>query len=262
MSPRRQLPPILFALLACAPAGFATGWDDCRGWEPEHDGKGRWCEIRELTLPPLASLEVDAEPNGGISVEGTDRDDIQVRARVTAWAYDEAEARERAAAVEVRADGGSIRADGPAQGWSVSYRIEVPRRIELDLEANNGGISVHEVEGRMRLVTRNGGLSLAALAGDVRARTVNGGVDVRLRGDRWEGEGLDVETKNGGVRVEVPSGYSAELEAGTINGRVSSDLPGRSASRSRARDLRTTLGNGGARVRARTTNGGVRITRG
>ena len=40
---------------------------------------------------------------------------------------------------------------------------------------------------------------------------------------RWEGEGLDVETTNGGVSLAIPAGYSAELETGTVNGGIRTD---------------------------------------
>ena len=32
-----------------------------------------------------------------------------------------------------------------------------------------------------------------------------------LEGDHWDGAGLDVETRNGGVRMTVPATYSAEV---------------------------------------------------
>ena len=55
--------------------------------------------------------------------------------------------------------------------------------------------------------------------------TQNGGVNVRLDGSRWEGEGLDVVTTNGGVSLAIPAGYSAELETGTVNGGIRTDVP-------------------------------------
>ena len=89
-------------------------------------------------------------------------------------------------------------------------------------------------------------------------RATNGGVDVTLTGARREGEAFDVRTTNGCVRMRVPENYLARLETGTVNGRVNIDFPvlvqGRIGS-----EISTTLGGGGALVRAETTNGGVRI---
>jgi len=81
---------------------------------------------------------------------------------------------------------------------------------------------------------------------------------VRLSGATWTGAGMDVETTNGGVTLNVPSGYSAALEVGTVNGGIRSDFPTAAPDR-RGRTLRATLGSGGPLLKLRTVNGGVRI---
>ncbi len=261
MTTRTVTLALLLSLLVL-PAGASAGWDDCDGFERHRDWgrKGRYCEIRELELASLPSLAVDAGRNGGIKVRARDEAGIRVVARISIWDDSEERAVATARDIEIVESGGTLRAEGaPDENWSVSYRIEAPRQTDLDLEAHNGGISVTGIEGILRLRTHNGGLSLAALAGDVEARTRNGGVHVELVGDFWDGAGLDVETRNGGIEIEIPEGYSAELDTGTVNGRVAIDFPvtvqGRIGS-----ELRATLGSGGAPVRVRTTNGSVQIS--
>jgi hypothetical protein len=63
-------------------------------------------------------------------------------------------------------------------------------------------------------------LVVSNVGGDIRGETTNGGLNIDLKGDRWDGAGLDVETHNGGVRMTLPENYSAELETGTTNGGV------------------------------------------
>ena len=101
---------------------------------------------------------------------------------------------------------------------------------------------------------------LSNVGGDIRGETTNGGLTLNLSGDRWDGAGLDVETRNGGITMSVPENYSAALETATTNGRISVDFPITVTGRIN-RELTTTLGAGGARIRAVTTNGGVRIQR-
>ena len=96
------------------------------------------------------------------------------------------------------------------------------------------------------------------MSGDIHGETVNGGVTVDLSGDHWNGAGLDVETQNGGIRLRLPEQYSASLETATTNGRINIDFPVAVEGRV-TRNLTTTLGAGGARLRAVTTNGGVTI---
>jgi DUF4097 and DUF4098 domain-containing protein YvlB len=96
----------------------------------------------------------------------------------------------------------------------------------------------------------------------VNGSTRNGGLTVTLGGDRWDGEGIDVQTSNGGVTLAVPEGYNAQLETRTVNGGFRSDIPltiqGELSTR---RGISTQLGSGGPTVSVRTTNGGVKISR-
>lgn len=239
----------------------------CREGESRDDGRllARVCELREVTLA-AGPLSVEAGSNGGIAVESWDRDEVKVFALVSVNARSEAAAEAAAKRIRVDADGRIVRGVAPrdldrdeVRGWSVSYRVRVPRRTDLTLDANNGGIRVRGVSGRIQGETTNGGVRLEGVGGDVRVRTTNGGVEVRLAGQRWDGTGLDARTTNGGVTLHVPRDYAMDLETGTVNGSVSSDIPITVAGRLDRRELRTKLNGGGAPVRVRTTNGGVRI---
>ena len=108
----------------------------------------------------------------------------------------------------------------------------MPRRTDLDLNTNNGGITIASVAGTIRFDTTNGGMRLADLGGAVTGRTRNGGLRVLLGGTQWDGEGLDVETSNGGVTLAIPDPYNAQLETRTHNGsfRFDSCFSGRLAS--------------------------------
>lgn len=230
-----------------------------------NDDYEQFCEVRDQTMG-AGPLRVEASPNGGINVEGWDRNEIRVQSVVVASASSAARAKELASQVQVQVGGGRVSATGPdhtrREWWSVGYRISVPRKNDLDLSALNGGISITGVAGNLRFDTNNGGVKLTDLAGSVRGSTRNGGVTVALNGRGWEGDGIDVETTNGGVTLSVPEGYNAQLEARTQNGGFRTDYPltitGELNSR---RGITTTLGSGGAPVRVRTTNGGVKIDR-
>ena len=258
-----KLASLLATVAVIVAPSFAHSWEDCDGWEEDQDwgSKGRFCETRQLSLPATGSVAVDAGHNGGIKVRGADQNEVELEIRVQVWGRSEEKARDLAQQVEIRTDDNRINAHGPSDDdWSVSYRLQVPHQTDLDLAAHNGGISVEGVEGEIRAATQNGGLSLAALAGDVRAETTNGGVRVELAGDHWEGSGMDVETRNGGVKVSIPEDYSAELETGTVNGRVQIDFPV-TVQGQLGRSIETTLGSGGAPIRVKTRNGGVTISR-
>jgi DUF4097 and DUF4098 domain-containing protein YvlB len=226
-----------------------------------------YCEMREETIATGAvnPLDVDAGQNGGIRVRGWDRADVHMRARVNAWADSDAEARQLVSGVRIVTGSGSIRAEGPPShgegGWSVSFELDVPRTAILTLHTHNGGISIGDFQGTANFRAVNGGVTLSNVGGDIRGETTNGGLTVDLSGDRWDGAGLDVETRNGGIKMSLPEHYSAALETATTNGRITIDFPITVSGRINPRQLTTTLGAGGARIRVVTTNGGVSIQR-
>jgi hypothetical protein len=260
-----------FALLP-RPAAAQDGDDDdganwvarCERWNNRGSDRETFCEQRETRIAAPSLLSVDGRENGGVSVKAWDGRDVLVRQRIQAWASSRDQARSIASAVRVHTAGGEIHADGPDEGrrsgYSVSYEIFVPRRMDLRLVTNNGPIGVNGVTGRMEMRAHNGPLSLQDLGGDVHARADNGPLGVRLAGTGWSGAGLDAETTNGPVTLSVPAGYRATLTTGTVNGPMNIDIPVTVQGRF-PRQFTTQLGGGGAPVRAVTTNGPVVVRR-
>lgn len=231
-------------------------------WNDDND-RVPACEVRDATLPaPGTRLIVDGHQNGSVRVYGWDRNEVLVRSLIQTWGETRADAQALAREVRVETGGDRIRADGPSTrrraSWAVSYEVWVPRKTNIDVETHNGGISAEGIEGRLYLEAVNGGISLREVAGDVRAETTNGGVSAVLSGTTWRGGGLDLSTTNGGVTLEIPRGYNAELETGTVNGGMNIDFP-ITVQGTIGRRINTRLGAGGPRLRATTTNGGVRI---
>lgn len=257
-------------LLLGGAAGAQQGaqeWMERCERQSDRDGRAVFCEVRPSSLPLVAGgLVVDAGRNGGVTVQGGAVSGAQISARVQAYAATDGRAREIAQGIRIQAADGRVSADGPGtagrEGWSVSYVVTVPNQADLDLTAVNGPIRVRQVTGRIRAETRNGPLSLDGLAGDVRGRTTNGPLTVKLTGSRWDGTGIDAETRNGPVTLEVPEGYSAALETGTVRGPLSVGFPITVTLSGRRTDrISTTLGSGGAPVRVVTTNGPATLRR-
>ncbi len=254
--------------LARAPVAQAQWARGDEGWCEESWGNGdrdRYCYALEGEFADPSELRIDGGLNGGVSVEGWSRDVVAVRGRIWANASSMERARRIADGVRIRLEGGRLFAEGPGtdrgEGWGVSWDVRVPYETDLDVETHNGGIDVADVRGRIRFEALNGGVDLRRVGGYVVGHTTNGGLEVELDGSRWSGEGLDVETTNGGVTLIVPQAYSARLETGTVNGGIDLGFPVTLEGRI-GRRLSTTLGEGGPTIRAFTTNGGVEIRRG
>lgn len=225
----------------------------------------RVCELRTTTLPFGGSrLKISTE-NGGIQIIGEERTDIVVEARVRSWAGSASEAREILRQIAIEASGDSIHDSGPRfhwgnNGYSVSYKLHVPRHLSANLSSTNGGIAIAHLDSDIAFDTTNGGVELKDLAGNVSGKTVNGGLSIQLTGDQWLGKGLHAETMNGGVELSIPENYSAHLETGTVNGTLVFDFPVKINGDLSKKKLVLGLGSGGSTIHAETTNGSVHIS--
>lgn len=210
------------------------------------------------------TITVDGGQNGGARVEGWDRDSIDVIARIQTNARSEDDARALAREISISVSNGTIRANGPQSrrgaSWSVSFDVLVPRASDLNITTYNGPVAVRSVHGKMELQAENGPLAIDDAGGDVHGRTTNGPLDVRLTGKSWDGRGLDAETTNGPVTMEIPSSYSAHLETGTENGPMQIEFP-ITVQGILSKHITSDLGSGGPTVRAVTTNGPLVLTR-
>lgn len=257
--------------LAQTAAAQQSGEEWAENCRRNHRGNDRrvHCEVRESRIPARGTLRVDGEDNGGVSIRTHQGSGVVIQARVQTHARTDDAARELARGIRVNTDG-TIRATGPDSrarnsGWAVSYEILVPARSNLEVETHNGPIRVQRVTGTINLRAENGPIDLDELAGDVTARATNGPIQITLAGQRWSGEGLDAETVNGPVSLELPRGYAAHIESSTVNGPISAPRSIRPERRNRwspGGTINADLNGGGPTIRAVTTNGPVVIDEG
>ena len=244
--------------------------DDCRDGHGDWESRARHCEIRELGMKPSkGALSVDPGMNGGVEIEGWNRDSIAIVARVHVMARTQDDADEIARGIKIEAASGQIRVTaGPGytgrhQSWGVMFIVKVPNRTDLTMATQNGPLSVSKVTGTMDLETQNGPLSLYGVAGDVHASAQNGPLNVELLGTKWEGVGLDARTQNGPADLQIPDNYNAKIEFGTVNGPMDVGFPMTVTISGRVKDrISTTLGSGGPPIRVVTTNGPMTVRRG
>jgi DUF4097 and DUF4098 domain-containing protein YvlB len=262
---------LMLSLLAAAPLAAQSDPDQwlaqCRhsGWRRD---RPHYCEIRETGMrPSRQALTVDPGQNGAVAIFGWDRDSIAVTAKIEIEDHSGEAAADLAKQIRIDASGSAIRASGPgalsrSRHWSVSFDVYVPRHTDLTLSTENGPLSIEDVIGAMDLSTENGPLVLRGVGGAVKARVMNGPLEVRLTGTTWEGSGLDAETVNGPVGLEIPEGYSARLETGAVNGPMTVGFPMTVTVQGPVtHHLETVLGKGGALVHVTTTNGPLVIRR-
>jgi hypothetical protein len=102
-------------------------WCKDDGWRD----RGYYCEVREMTVTGVgAILTVNANPNGGIKIVGSNRRDVFVRAKVTAQADTNDEAQAMAGQVLVHT-GGEIHTESHIRDVALNPVLKCQRLWDL-----------------------------------------------------------------------------------------------------------------------------------
>jgi Putative adhesin len=232
------------AILSVAPAGFGIS------------------QVYEEKYPLSrgGSFEL-VNVNGSVQVDGWDRDEVEVRA-VKTTTGDERDL----SSVQIEVDSARNHVavhtrypQGTGVDVAVEYHVLVPYRVLLGgVETVNGNVRVRGIEGRGELRTVNGDVDISDSAGRFSAHTTNGSISLKLRKLSDDGP-MALETVNGCVVLGLPHDAHAELNAVSLNGDVSSQLPVTTTSAQAGRGVSGVLGGGGNRISLRTVNGGIRV---
>ncbi len=118
----------------------------------------------------LDRLLVDND-TGSVTIVGTDTDEISVEAEVSEGL--------RRTGFRREVVGSTLELHGscPVIGsmWCrVTYRIEVPRDLDLDVDADDGRVGVSNVDGDLRIESDNGSIELSDVSGRVAVDSDNG----------------------------------------------------------------------------------------
>ena len=97
--------------------------------------------------------------------------------------------------------------------WKIDYKIRVPVSIDLDINAGRGPISVVGVEGDVRLSAAESQTVLKLSGGVVAATIAKGNVILSVSERSWRRGGADIRVAFGEVTVELPAGFSADIDA-------------------------------------------------
>lgn len=174
-------------------------------------------------------------------------------------------------ALRLEAHNGSIVASdisGRVDARSHNGQVRLERiQCGVDASSHNGQIRLIGVTGSAVFEAHNGQVNITGLQGDVRGTSHNGGVAVELAGKSSPTRSVDIENHNGAINLSLPSSFSARVRTESNHGGVSSDFPISVRSNGGMRRINDDLrdfeigSGGGASVRIRTNNGGIRIKR-
>ncbi len=199
--------------------------------------------------------------NGTVEIQGWDRNEVEVHAVKTAKQR-ETDLERVSIDVDARPNAVSVTTRYPQNEGvevAVEYTIRVPHGAHVEhIGTVNGTLRISGLDNVEDLHAVNGDIEVFEAGGNIHAHTTNGNVHLELA-HAPDKSGAAAETTNGSLVLAVPADLEAELEARCLNGNFYSELPITMESSQRPREVHGKLGRGGAPIRLRTVNGGIRL---
>jgi len=97
--------------------------------------------------------------------------------------------------------------------WKIDYRIRVPAMTDIEIDMGRGPITLGGVEGTIRITALESNLKLNVSGGLVTATVGAGAINVALEARSWRGAGADIRLAKGDLTLELPAGYSGDINA-------------------------------------------------
>jgi hypothetical protein len=148
--------------------------------------------------------------------------------------------------------------------WKIDYHLRVPASVDLEIYNGSGALSVTGVEGALRVNAGDGPADFTLAGGDVEATLQSGTVSVRVPARSWRGRGMSVRLASGDLSVELPAGFSGDVDAEVLRaGRVENAFAGlapRERTQATERSLQARAGQGGAALSFTVGDGTIRIS--
>lgn len=242
-------------------------------------------EVRVDTwAEPRVRIETARDEDVGFRIEGGERRVVRPRSprdldrsheyRVTvpAWIAVTVQGRSLDVAVdgveggvEVRTISGDVTIRG-ARGVIRAHTVEG----EIVVEDSRGEIRLHSLGDDVRVARTSGRIQVDATDGDirlleldaeaVRATTMDG--EIEFSGRIRNGGGYALTTHDGDIGVTVLGDLGAQVSVSTFDGSFESEFPVVTERYQGGRELRFTVGGGGAELQLRAFDGDIRLARG
>jgi len=147
--------------------------------------------------------------------------------------------------------------------WKIDYRVHVPNLTDLEVSDGIGPIKLSGVEGALRLNAVESDAVLWLTGGDASITIQRGSIyfGVPVRG--WHGLGADVKLAGGNLMVEFPAEFSADINATVLRlGKVEAayhNLEPRERNSITPTSVRARAGSGGATLSFTVGDGAITI---
>ena len=233
---------------------------------------------KQWSVGPKPELRISAG-DAAVEIEATDSNSIEASLKTEGWSIGPSGIH-----VVDHQSGNMVQIDikVPSQHFSfgirsISLQLRVPRDIEGDIHTGDGSIRLRGVHGSLRVETGDGSIDGDALDGGLDAHTGDGSVHVAgrfdnlqlhtddgsieldvLHGSRMQSD-WRIQTGDGGVHLNVPRDFAADVELRTGDGHIGLDMPLSATNVQNDHEVRGKLNGGGPLLAVKTGDGSITI---
>jgi hypothetical protein len=258
----KKIPKVSPACVLCVLAFMAGGCINLGGWSQSEYEK---TDELNASLAPGSTLVLDNDV-GSITVEGLDVTECDVKARITAKAPSEQEARELAekTKIELEKNGDTltVKITKPPKkkhrSISIRFDITVPKETALQIGSDVGEIRVSNITDAIKAGTDVGEISCREISGDIDLQSEVGKINVVYSKSAPAVFNATIKTDVGAIDLTTPPDCSASVQADTDVGSITTDMP-MTVEGTIGKNLQGTLGAGEGRLFLKTDVGSIRI---
>ncbi len=147
--------------------------------------------------------------------------------------------------------------------WKIDYKLRVPANSDLEINAGYGPVKVSGVEGAMRISATESETALTLTGGLVSTTVTAGIVTLSVPVRSWRGGGAEIRLATGVINVDLPAGFNGDIDAEILrNGKIVNSHDGllpREKPGITERTMRARAGAGGAFFKLTVGDGTVNI---
>lgn len=148
--------------------------------------------------------------------------------------------------------------------FKIDFRIKVPTNCDLEINGGKGDLTLSMVEGAMMIKFLESNAKMNLIGGTIDATFGVGNVDVKIASRSWRGRMLNVGLSSGTLNVQFPQNLSADLNASILKtGKIESSLENlkpRDRSKFSEKSIIARAGNGGALLSFTVGDGGLKLS--
>ena len=97
--------------------------------------------------------------------------------------------------------------------WKIDFKLRVPVNTDLEVNAGHGEVKLSGVEGALRISATESDTTLVLTGGTVMTTVTAGSITLTIPGRSWRGSGADIRIASGTINVDLPPGFSGDIDA-------------------------------------------------